>query len=103
EYILQDVIKEQLVKYEVPFIKEYKIAPRKRVDFFIDNRIVIEVKKGNKRPNRTKIIEQLQRYSLCDEVKIIIYVGEKNVLLPEEINGKRCIGIGLNTNWGLSL
>jgi acetyl-CoA carboxylase carboxyltransferase component len=103
EYILQDIIKNQFEKHNIKYIKEYKIAPRKRVDFFIDSGIIIEVKKGSKRPNRTKVLEQLEKYSFCEEVKVIIYVGEKNVSLPGEINGKKCIAIGLNKNWGVSL
>lgn len=103
EYVLQDIIKDQLLKYNISFIKEYKLGPRKRVDFFIENGIIIEVKKGNKRPNQTKLLAQLEKYSLCEEVTTIIYVGEKNVPLPSEINGKKCVGIGLNKNWGLSL
>ena len=103
EYVLQDVIKDQFDKHDIPYTKEYKLGPRKRVDFLIQNGIIIEVKKGSKRPNRTQLINQLKRYSESDDVKTIIYVGERNVDLPNNINGKTCIAIGLNKNWGLSL
>ena len=103
EYVLQDVIKDQFDKHDISYTKEYKLGARKRVDFLIQEGIIIEVKRGSKRPNRTQLITQLKRYSESDDVKVIIYVGERNVDLPKEINGKPCIAIGLNKNWGLSL
>ena len=103
EYVLQDIIKEQFDKYNIPYEKEYKLAPRKRVDFLVDNRIAVEVKKGNKKPNRTTILQQIEKYSLEDKVDAIIYVGERTAILPPEVNGKKCMSISLNKNWGFSL
>lgn len=103
EYILQDIIKQQLDKHNIKYIKEYKLGTRKRVDFLIDGGIIIEVKKGSKRPNLTNVLNQLKKYSTSDEVEYMIYVGEKYVSLPNEINGKKCNVITLNKNWGLSL
>lgn len=103
EYILQEMIKEQLILEDIAFIKEYKLAPRNRVDFLIMPGVIIEVKRGRKKPNLTSVINQLSRYTSYDDVCAVILVVERNLTIPEEINGKPCVSVGLNKNWGIAL
>ena len=100
EYELQIKIADVLEREGLSFKKEYKLAPRNRVDFFIDG-IVIEVKKG--KPYGRQVIEQVRRYSEYEEVKGVILVVEKNLDLPREVNGKPCMSLGLNKLWGIAL
>lgn len=101
EYRLHEMIAELLEKAGIPFKKEYKLAPRNRIDFLVDGGTGIEVKKG--KPNRTQVNKQLERYVSFDEIKSVILVVERNVNIPYEINGKKCVLFGLNRLWGVAL
>lgn len=101
EYELQDKIATALTKAGIPYKKEYKLARRNRIDFLVDGGIGIEVKKG--KPNRANVISQLYRYSESQDISSIVLVIERNMDLPAEINGKKCVSIGLNKLWGISL
>jgi hypothetical protein len=35
EFTLQDIIAQQLEEAQIPYIKEYKLAPRNRIDFLL--------------------------------------------------------------------
>lgn len=101
EYDLQRIIAEALEQAHVAYIKEYKLGPRNRIDFFVDG-IGIEIKKG--KPNRVAVQNQLYRYADFDEIHGIILVVERNVVgIPSEINLKPCYVIGLNRLWGIAI
>lgn len=106
EYDLQNEIAKALRDAQIEFSKEYKLGKRNRVDFLTGSAwdasgIAIEVKKG--KPNKSQVIEQIQRYTSFPQVKGIILVVEKNLDVPREINGKPCISFGLNKLWGIAL
>lgn len=101
EYILQDVVAEQLQKSGILFKKEYGLAPGNRIDFFVEGGIGIEVKKG--KPNSKQVTAQLQRYTSFDEIKAVILVVQRSVSIPSRINGKKCVMLGLNRLWGVAL
>ncbi|WP_133158682.1 hypothetical protein [Clostridium thermosuccinogenes] len=101
EYSLQDAIAHLLMASGIPFKKEYKLAPRNRIDFFVEGGVGIEVKKG--KPNRTDVVRQLERYASFGDINTIILVVERSVNIPARINGKRCILFGLNRLWGVAL
>lgn len=101
EYILHDVVAQTLADAGIKFIKEYKLGNRSRVDFFTENGVAIEIKKG--KPYSRTVIEQLKKYSQFDEVRGIILVIEKNMDIPLAMNGKPCLSIGLNKLWGIAL
>ncbi|MED0677051.1 hypothetical protein ABEV55_08400 [Aneurinibacillus thermoaerophilus] len=103
EYELQDKIKEEFEKHHILFEKEYKLGPRNRVDFLVHPGIVVEVKRGLKKPNWSNVMQQLTRYASYDEVSSVILVVERNLTLPDKINGKPCFSFGLNKNWGIAL
>jgi hypothetical protein len=101
EYAIQEMIEELLSEHEIPFVKEYRLAPRNRIDFMTEGGIGIEVKRG--KPNRTMVMKQLMRYASFDEVKAVILVVDKNVTIPDTVMGKRCMLFGLNRLWGVAL
>lgn len=101
EYDLQRIIADKLKQHNIPFIKEYRLDPRNRIDFF-SNGIGIEIKKG--KPNREKVHQQLYRYTAFEEIQGIVLVIERNVVgIPLEINQKPCLVIGLNRLWGIAI
>lgn len=101
EYDLQNTISQYLKQANIYFQKEYKLAPRNRIDFLVSGGICIEVKKG--KPTRAKTMQQLQRYTSFREIKAVILVVERNVNISREMNGKPCISFGLNKLWGVAL
>jgi len=101
EYLLQDIIAKALDDAGITYSKEYKLAPRNRIDFLVDGGIGIEVKKG--KPYTRQVVEQLKRYAAFSEITAIILVVERNLDIPKEINGKQCCSFGLNKLWGIAL
>lgn len=101
EFNLQSLIAQRLAQENIPFSREYKLAPRNRIDFLVAGGIGIEVKKG--KPYRRQVIDQLARYTSFPEIKSVILVVERNLDLPKSINGKRCYSLGLNKLWGIAL
>jgi len=79
---------------------EARLAPRCRIDFLAGD-IGIEIKK--KRPDRAKLLAQLERYAACDQVAQIVVVAPRGVNLPECIGGKRVIMVALERLWGICL
>jgi CRISPR/Cas system-associated exonuclease Cas4 (RecB family) len=100
EFDLQKSIANMLDKHDIRYKKEYWLGPWNRVDFIVDG-VVIEVKKG--KPNKRKVISQLERYAAFEEVAGVILVIEKNMDVPKRINLKPCVSIGLNKLWGIAL
>jgi len=103
EYEIQDIIAQTLVAHKIHYIKEYKLAPRNRIDFFLPGTgIGIEVKK--KKPNYTQTYNQLSRYTSFPEIGGILLVVERTLTgLPPSINNKPCQVIGLNRLWGVAI
>jgi hypothetical protein len=101
EFQIQSMVEQALLEHQISFEKEYRLAPRNRIDFFIDGGIGLEVKRG--KPNKTQVTKQLQRYATSEEIKAIVLVVDRTVAIPNEINGKKCILFGLNRLWGVSL
>ncbi|NMD37441.1 MAG: DNA/RNA nuclease SfsA [Christensenellaceae bacterium] len=86
---------------DIKFIHEFKIKGNSRIDFFVEDEIGVEVKKG--RPNKTNLIKQLTKYSECENICAIIVIVEKSIALPDSINGKNIYSINLNSQWGIAL
>jgi len=80
EYDLQSKIASVFDESEIKYEKEYRLGKGNRVDFFTDNGVAIEVKKG--KPNRTKLINQINRYAEFPEVKAIVIVVETSLRGP---------------------
>ena len=103
EFVLQSKIRQCLNEHGIAFQKEFHLGTRNRVDFLVQGGVAIEVKQGLAKPNQTKVVKQLTRYAGFEEVQAIILVVDRNLHLPDEINGKRCISFGLHKRWGIAL
>lgn len=102
EYDLQERIARALFQADIPFKKEFKLGRGSRVDFLTGDGVAIEVKKG--KPNRTRLVEQINQYARYQEVKAIIIVVETSLRIPiRESGGKPCTVMGLQKLWGIAL
>jgi hypothetical protein len=103
EYDLQDKIAAALGIAGIKFKKEYRLGPRNRVNFLAAAGTAIEIIKD--KPNRLKLIEQAERYTVFPQVRAIILVVETSICvpLPPEINNKLCVVFGLQKLWGIAL
>ncbi|MGI6527617.1 MAG: hypothetical protein ACOX25_09705 [Caldicoprobacterales bacterium] len=101
EFQIQSAIERALCERGIPFKKEYRLAPRNRIDFYIEGGIGLEVKRG--KPNAAQVTKQLKRYAAFEEIKAMILVVDKTLSIPDSISGKRCILFGLNRLWGVAL
>lgn len=79
---------------------EARLAPRCRIDFLAGN-IGVEIKK--KRPERARLLAQLERYAACEPVKALIVVAPQGVNLPRTIRGKPVVMLALERLWGICL
>ena len=100
EYGLHRMVAGALKAAGLPYIHEYRLAPRRRIDFFVDG-VGVEIKKG--RPNARDLLSQVERYLACDELAEIIVVTQKDTPLPARVLGKRVTCISLDRLWGVAL
>lgn len=101
EYDLQRDVATALAAQNISFQKEYQLGPGNRVDFLIDG-IVVEIKKG--KPNRQRVLEQIQRYAHFECVGAVVLVVQTSLQMPiEMVNEKPCKIIGLQKLWGIAL
>lgn len=102
EFDLHAEIERTLVKHNMPFKREFRLGPGRRIDFLIPGGIGVEVKKS--RPNPKIILGQLRKYAESPEIKSLILVLEKSIVLPGEIgNNKPLRIISTNMLWGVSV
>ena len=100
EYDLHHLVAEALRAAGLPCAHEYRLAPRRRIDFFVGG-VGVEIKKG--RPNARDLLRQVERYLACDELAEIIVVTQKDTPLPAYVLGKRVTCISLDRLWGVAL
>lgn len=83
--------------------KEHYLGRGNRVDFLTATGIAVEVKKG--KPNRERLLSQINRYAEFEEVQSIIIVVETSLQDPinHSRNGKPCKVVGLLKQWGIAL
>ena len=79
---------------------EKRLGPRCRIDFLAGG-VGIEIKKS--RPERAKLIAQLERYAACEQVEALLVVAPRGVRLPKAIGGKPVEMLALEGLWGISL
>ena len=84
----------------IPAMHEARLAPRCRIDFLAGD-VGIEIKKS--RPERTKLLAQIERYAACEQVAQLIVVAPRGVNLPEHVGGKRVVMFALERLWGICL
>lgn len=103
EWELQKKIAAILNDSHIKYNKEHQLGPGSRVDFMTESGVAVEVKKG--KPNRTRLVDQMNRYAAYDEVKAVVIVVETSLRTPitESANGKPCAVVGLQKLWGIAL
>lgn len=103
EYDLQAEVAKALGQAGIGYQKEYQLGPGSRVDFLTDNGVAVEVKKS--KPNRTRLVNQINRYAQFEEVKAVIIVVETSLRVPvtSTENGKPCAVVGLQKLWGIAI
>jgi hypothetical protein len=99
---LQAGVAQCLTKLKVPFISEYPLNEKDRVDFFIKaGGIGVECKTNDSRGGAglAAVTRQLWRYAKNDEVKtlVLITTRSKHRDLPKEILGKPLYVVYLNS------
>ncbi|MBR1820701.1 MAG: hypothetical protein IJ769_03660 [Clostridia bacterium] len=100
EYDIHAAIAEALTAAGLEFEHEYKLGPRRRIDFRV-GRVGIEVKKG--RPATSELTRQLRRYLESDALDGVIVVTQRVTALPGSICGKPVTLVSLNRLWGVAL
>lgn len=103
EYDLQKKIATVFDAAGIGYDKEHNLGHGNRVDFLTATGIAVEVKKG--KPNRERLLSQINRYAEFEEVQSIIIVVETSLKDPinHSRNGKPCKVIGLLKQWGIAL
>lgn len=89
-----------LAEAGIEFQHEYRLAPRKRIDFVCGS-VGIEVKKS--RPKSADLRSQLKRYLEDSFLTAAIVVLQRPCSLPESICGKNVYVVSLNRLWGVAL
>ncbi len=100
EYDIHAAVAEALAGAGLEYAHEYKLGPRRRIDFRV-GRVGIEVKKG--RPATSQLTEQLRRYLESDDLDAVIVVTQRATALPGTICGKPVLLVSLNRLWGVAL
>ena len=100
EYDIHAQIASALQKAGIDHCHEYRLGPRRRIDFRA-GRVGIEVKKG--RPATAELTRQLRRYLESDELDGMIVVTQRVVNLPATLCGKPVYVLSLNRLWGVAL
>ena len=103
EYDLQKKIATAFDAAGIKYTKEFHLGRGNRVDFLVAPGIAVEVKKG--KPNRERLLNQINRYAGFDEVHSIVIVVETSLKDPisHSQNGKPCKVVGLLKQWGIAL
>ena len=100
EYDLHRLVMAALEEAGIPYLHEYVLGPRCRIDLMCGG-VGVEVKRG--RPERGRLIAQLSRYAASPEVRGLIVVAERSVSLPRVLCGKPVLLLCLNRLWGIAL
>ena len=93
-------VQEALDARKIAFQHEARLSKGCRIDYLAGD-IGIEIKKG--KPNRKRLLEQLERYLQHDALHAIIVVSWHSVPVPAWICGKRAELVVLSQLWGPSL
>jgi hypothetical protein len=103
EYDLQNQIAVLFDQMGVYYTREYHLGRGSRVDFLTESGVAIEVKKG--KPNRSQLVQQIERYAGYECVRAIIIVVETSLRTPitRTRNAKPCAVIGLQKLWGIAI
>ena len=97
---IHNEISRALTAAGIAFEHEFRLGPRKRIDFACGT-IGIEVKKS--RPKASELQAQLYRYLEDTCLTAVIVVLQRPCSLPKTICGKNVYVVSLNRLWGIAL
>lgn len=100
EYDIHAAVARALSDAGLNFEHEYRLGPRRRIDFRV-GRVGIEVKKGH--PASSELTRQLRKYLESDALDGVIVVAQRATALPETLCGKPVRLVSLNRLWGVAL
>ena len=100
EYDIHGAVAEALAAAGLPYEHEYRLGPRRRIDFCV-SRVGLEVKKG--RPASSELARQLRKYLESDALEASVVVTQRVTALPDRICGKPVVVVSLNRLWGVAL
>jgi len=100
EYDLHRLVMDCLLQAGIDCRHEVALAPRCRIDLMC-GRTGIEIKRG--RPDRARLLLQLERYARCGDVDALILICEGTVNVPRTVCGKPVRLVCLNRLWGIAL
>ena len=100
EYDIHAAVAAALSEAGLEFEHEYRLGPRRRIDFRV-GRIGIEVKKG--RPTSPALATQLRKYLESDALDAVIVVTQRVTRVPDTLCGKPVVLVSLNRLWGVAL
>jgi hypothetical protein len=100
EYDIHRMIGAALTEHGLEYSHEFSLGPRCRIDFAV-GRIGVEVKKG--RPDRRRLLKQLERYLSGGKLDAVIVVCGRAVSLPPTLQGRPVTVLSLNRLWGVAL
>lgn len=95
EKILQQQVEDVFRNSQVPYEREVKLNNMSIIDFVIDG-VGIELKING---SGKEIYRQLVRYSEFPQIKALVLITNKALLLPKYINGKYTHIINLGISW----
>ena len=99
EYDIHAAVAEALAGAGLEYAHEYKLGPRRRIDFRV-GRVAPAVKTG--RPATSALTEQRRRYLESDDLDAVIVVTQRATALPGTICGKPVRLVSLNRLWGVA-
>lgn len=92
---LQSIIGGILAAEGVNFRREVRLSASERVDFLIDDGLVVEVKLKGSHYN---VLRQLQRYAKHAMVEAIVLLRPSPMNVPATIEGKPCLCVPIFSN-----
>lgn len=98
---LQLTIAQALTAAGIAHEREKRFAKGCRADFWIERGIVVEVKK--RRPVRADLLAQLARYAAVPEVKHLVVMLERSIVIPPTMGEVPLYLVSMNAAWGIAI
>lgn len=97
EKLAQADLEEAMIRAQIPFEREKRLAPGDIVDFLVNGAIAVELKiKG---AQRRAIYRQLERYAGHPDVEAIVLVTNLSMALPTTIKDKPAFVASMGAAW----
>lgn len=94
---LQESLQNQFLLAGLDIVREHRLSPEDRVDFFersVGIAIEVKIKSGP-----SALYRQMERYSKHDEVKQLLLISNVQMGFPPALNGKPVFVLNLARAW----